>query len=181
MKAMRKKVFIFAVLALIFNAIGCGQKAEWKEFSSDAGNFSVQMPGTPVEKTEPVNVEKLGTINMVTYTLEQKDGVYMAVYNDYPYGLFEQTTPDNVLDGARNGAVRKVQDGKLVSEQKIELDGNPGRDIVAEGTQQNTAFVIKARIYLVKYRLYQAMAITLKDQTSSIDAAKFLNSFKLKQ
>ncbi len=175
---MRKKVFIFAFPALIFIAIGCG-KAEWKDFKSEAGAFSVQLPGTPVEKTEPVNVAKLGTINMVTYTLEQKDGAYMAAYNDYPYGLFEQTTPDKVLDGARDGAVRNVQDGKLVSEQKIELDGNPGRDIVAEGMQQNITFVVKARIYLVKYRLYQAMAILPKEQSSSIDAAKFLDSFKL--
>lgn len=171
--------FLLCLFFMVFAAGGCG-KAEWKDFTSEAGKFSVQMPGVPEEKTQPVNVAKLGNVNMFTYTLEQSDGAYMAAYNDYPMGLFAQVSPDKVLDGARDGAVGNVEGGKLVSEQKITIDGYPGRDIVAEGTKGSITFVIKARIYLVNYRLYQCMAILQKDKSSSIDAAKFLDSFKLK-
>lgn len=177
---MRIRNFIFVFIAACFFASGCG-KAEWKDFKSEAGKFSVQLPGVPEEKTQPVNVAKLGNVNMFTYTLEQSDGAYMAAYNDYPAGLFAQVSTDKVLDGARDGAVGNMQGGKLISEQKIAIGNYPGRDIVAEGAQGNMTFVVKARVYLVNYRLYQVMAIMPKDKSSSIDAAKFLDSFKLIQ
>lgn len=167
-----------AVFALLIS--GCG-KAAWKEFSSEKGKFSVMVPGEPEEKTEPVNLPKIGTVNMITYTVEQRDGAYMATYADYPYGLFQQTTPDKVLDGVGEGMARgSATDGKVVSEQRITVGENPGRDLVIEGTRQNVKFIMKARIALVSHRLYQIAAVMPKDQSTSIDAAKFLDSFKLK-
>lgn len=176
---MFKKIFVFMVILALFFA-GCG-KAAWQEFSSDKGKFSVMVPLPPEEKVEPVNLPQIGTVNMITYTVEQRDGAYMATYADYPYGLFQQTTPDKVLDGVGQGMARgSSTDGKVVSEQKIMVENNPGRDLVIEGTRQNVKFIMKARIALVSHRLYQIAAVMPKDQSTTIDAAKFLDSFKLK-
>jgi len=100
-------------------------------------------------------------------------------YSDYPEEMVKESDPEKILDGSRDGAVRNAN-GKLVLENKISLDGNPGRELVIDakgkGGQDAT---MKARVFLVKNRLYQVMVVAPKGQVSGAEIDDFLKSFKL--
>ncbi len=170
-------VAVFTVFLLGgFGAAAQVQETGWKEFQSKEGGFSVLLPGAPVEEKQAVQTE-LGPIEVRTFTfgLKENVGAYVVSFNDYPVELVKQSDPQKMLDGARDGAVRTVK-GRLLSEKKITLDGAPGRElrIEAPGT-----LVIQSRIYLVKNRLYQILAVTQKEKAADAEITKFRDSFKL--
>ena len=74
------------------------------------------------------------------------------------------------------GRLRIFPAAKLTSEEKVSLDGNPGRSFSADAGANGR---LKARIYLVKNRLYQVFVGGSQDKVSDADAQKFLDSFKL--
>lgn len=49
---MKTKLLGFAILVIM--SVGCQQQS-WKEFNSPEGQFSLLMPGIPVEKTDVEN------------------------------------------------------------------------------------------------------------------------------
>jgi hypothetical protein len=68
--------------------------------------------------------------------------------------------------------------GTLTSESRITLSGKyPGREVQADIPSKKGA--LRARIYLVDRRFYQAMVAGTKPWATSADATKFLDSFVL--
>jgi hypothetical protein len=66
--------------------------------------------------------------------------------------------------------------GTLVSETKVELDGHKGRELtiaIADGR------IVRSRIFLVEWRLYQMIAEAPNDQATSPLVERFLMSFRL--
>jgi len=149
--------------------------ATWKEFRSSEGAFSVLMPGTPEESTETLSTE-IGPLNLHSFTVNQRERSYGVVYADYPEALVQNTDPEGILDGARDGAVAKVQ-GKLLSESFIDLDNHPGREIKVESSDRTAT--LRARVYLVNNRLYQTVWAGPKEDSSSEEVDRFLDSFEL--
>jgi hypothetical protein len=99
---------------------------------------------------------------------------YAVAFVDYPKEAVASSKPDDLLDGARNGAVEKVK-GKLESEEKITMNGFPGRElrIAAPGDLK-----LSARIYMVKARLYQTIVVAPKAKEVAGNTKRFLDSFK---
>jgi len=168
-------VLMVAVFFSFFILVAGAPAATWKEFFSNEGSFSILMPGVPTEQTKRLNT-KAGAIDMHLFILEQKNVAYFVSHIDYQEELLQQRNDDEILDGARNGAVKNVQ-GKLLSEVPISLDNYPGREIRIETSDGK--HTIQTRIYLVKNRLYQVMIVTPKENSFSKDVTKFLDSFKL--
>lgn len=168
---------VVGFLPTILLTCGCGA-AEWKEFSSKDGRYSVSMPGTPKETTQKVPTPA-GEIVTNVATLEPSKGVGYAVsYNDMPFDddkLKQPGVVDNVLDGSANGQVTNVK-GKLISQKAIKLGEFPGREVHFEVPGQGE---IRSRIFLVGKRLYQTMVQGPKASVTSKDADKFLDSFKV--
>ncbi|MDW8365330.1 MAG: hypothetical protein RMK49_05760 [Abditibacteriales bacterium] len=149
----------------------------WKEFRSPAGRFSVRLPGAPKEDKQAIDTAA-GKIDMFLFTYEvSNDVAYLIIYSDYPEDLIVNADKTKMLDGARDGAVKNVK-GTLRSEKNISLSGWLGREIVID-TPDDPASTIKSRMYLVKNRLYQVMAVMPKGKETSKDVDKFLDSFKL--
>src|SRR5438128_700379 len=105
---------------------------EWKAFTSKAGGYEVQLPGTPQEKSHPVKTSA-GSIYVALAILDLKkgEGNYLVGYSELPDGVVKADTEEKHLDNARDGAVSSSR-GKLKGEKHIKLDGHTGREVDIE-------------------------------------------------
>lgn len=135
------------------------------------------MPGNPKRQTQTQN-SPVGPIVVNSFVVERtQEGVaYMVAYSDFPDNLVERVKVKELLDGARDGALRATQ-SQLVSQRDITLNGHPGRELEFVKSEQIT----KNRMYVVNDRLYQVMVLTTKEQEKFLtrSIAGFLNSFRL--
>ncbi len=174
---MKTKSLLLVVLALVLAACG-GTGSDWKEFSSDKGNFTVSMPSTPKESTQAVDTVA-GSINLTMYSVEVSDSAFLVSYADYPQDMMSTADPLKVLDGAMNGQITNFG-GTVLSSSDVSLSDNPGREFSASGKVTTAGDgSLRGRIYLVKNRLYQIIVVGLKDKVKTEDVDKFLKSFKL--
>ncbi len=151
-----------------------GKLAAFQEFRSDAGNFSVLMPGKP--KTEKQNIETaVGSVTMIMYTAGSSRAGCAVAFADYPQQLVDSSDAQKLLEGAKNGAIKNVK-GTLVSETRVSFNGLPARDLVIEVPGKA---IINARLIIASPRFYQLMLITPKGQDHKEDIAKFFNSLKI--
>ena len=138
------------------------------------------MPGTPEEETQTINTE-VGDIKLTMYVSEVDESVACFVsYSDYPAPVIAVSDPYTMLTAARDSTVF-AQGGKLLSNYKISLGGNPGIAFVADVEIEGKEAVLRARNYVVGNRLFQIFAMALKGQKSREETAQFLSSFKLKK
>ena len=156
---------------------GTETEAEWQEFTSDEGGFSVLFPAAPRAETQPVNTVA-GTIQMHNHTATGGAFEYAVSYADYPEWI-AQADPTAALDGAVEGAAANV-DGSIASHESIRLSGYPGRDVTIEARQACVEATVRTRIYLVGKRLYMVVVVAPRDQYSESDATAYLDSFRLR-
>lgn len=147
-------------------------------FASEVGKFSISAPA-PFEEMQQSVETPVGPVDIYTFTAEADDSAYVVAYSDYPSEIIEQTDPQMLLDGSRDGAVANLG-GTLVSEEDIDLEGNPGRSLVIDATtSQDQSATINSRIYLVDNRLYQVLIVSPEGEGAPEDAENFLDSFDL--
>lgn len=147
--------------------------AKWQEFSTQAGGFSVSLPGKPKQETEAIQQSGAGTLN--NFFVELQYGAYGVSYADFPNipSQLDAKQVDDLLNSVRDGVVGK---NKLLKERNITLNGYIGREIEFGSAGLN----YKIRIYLVKQRLYQQIAVLASPKlVANSDTDRFFNSFKL--
>lgn len=173
---MRKKYF-YIFLFLIFVS-SCGGTS-WKKFTSQEGNFSVWMPGTPKLTTEAIDTAA-GKLNLYSHEVSAGNMFYIVAYIDYPEELIKQRNPYKMLEDGRDGAINNVQ-GKLLNEADVPYLGHPGKEITAEATREKVPYILKMKFFLIKNRLYQLGVVMYKDKETATqsDVKKFYNSFSL--
>lgn len=155
---------------------------EWKTFTSQAGKFSVLMPGQPLLKLQPLDTS-IGPVTSQFFQSQSGDGreYYMVGYTDYPADLIKQANVDRMLSRSRDGLVKMVN-GKLSSEKKIALEQYPGRDLVVEvSASQETPVTatVRVRTYFVKNRQYILMALAPESDYPSAQIEEYLDSFRV--
>ena len=144
-----------------------------KYYSKD-GNFKVNFTGEPKVSNEPIETE-IGNIEMYMFMYEKSaTEIEMIAYSDYPSAMIEASNPDDLLVGAKNGAINNLG-AKITSEEKIDFDGNPG--YIFNG--DNGSYYLYYKIFLKGNRLYQ-IAIMRDGSTPTDEAIKnFVDSFEL--
>jgi len=162
------------VYLLIHTFTGSDKLAQFKEFRSDEGRFTVLMPGKPKAQNQTLD-SPVGKVDMVMYMVGSRKVGCAVAYADYPQQLINSTDPQKILEGAKNGAVKNVS-GRLVSETSIDFHGLPARDVVIE--VPNKAF-ITARFILVGPRFYELMFIAQTDKGHEQDISRFFDSFAI--
>ena len=174
-----KRALVLPVVAgLVLLGVGLSASAfadEWKEYSSQEGRLAVDFPGTPQQAKQPMQT-KVGTlVARIAMQSPSNNVFYGVLYLDYPKSTLEKYSADDLLDGSRDSAVKRVKGGRLVGEDKISLAGNPGRQfkVDAPGDVHMTV-----RVYLVMNRLYWLIA-SVKDADKDADPKRFFDSFKL--
>lgn len=151
-------------------------EANWKEFTSAAGGFSILFPDTPVEKTEAMETVDTHLISLQTFA------EYSVMYADYPDPIVSDVMAHSIL----NSGVRRAisPDSKLLERKEISLDGNLGKYLKERLPDGK---ILRAKILLVGQRLFQ-IAITTPEENGKTDeslkfydsvASKYLDSFKL--
>lgn len=173
---MRLRAVLPIACCLLVAAITTGcQGSGWSEYKPEGGRLAVQMPGTPKLQSQTVSTAA-GDVELHVAMLQpDADTAYGVSWADYPQEAVQSLTADEVLDGARDGAVAKLN-GTLAGSDNIMLSGShPGRDLRV--TMPDGAHVYRSRVYLIGNRLYQVIAVTTTAGASGPDVTKFLDSF----
>lgn len=141
-------------------------QSNWQQFYSKAGNFTVSLPGKPIEESETYDDGSVAN----NFTVVDKETVYLVTYADV-VEVGNQVDPIETFDAVCEGY---TADGDtIINKQEIELNGHPGRLVEFKTTD---GAVGKASIYLVKNRLYQLILISPNKE----EGKQFFDSFKIK-
>ncbi|HSD82279.1 MAG TPA: hypothetical protein VLG46_00370 [Anaerolineae bacterium] len=147
----------------------------WQEHQSQAGRYSVLMPGKPKEQMQSMDSD-IGTLELHIALFEDRSGAYMVAYVDYPVDLVQF----GILDGVEQSIATNI-DGKLTRQIDFPLGAYPGREaeLAAPAQGARPAVFVKIRYFLVSNRLYQLMVTAPQSQGLPDAAQKFFDSFKL--
>jgi hypothetical protein len=162
------KRYGLAVLLTALCAAGAAAQAP-AEFRSEKGRFVVKLPGTPEEMKQTSQ-----GVDVFMYLLKKPPLVYIVGYGDYPQATINQAGAEGMLNADRDSFVKAVK-GKVLTEKRVTLDGNPGRDILIQG--ENAHFHL--RQFLVERRLYQVVSGGTREAVDSKAGKDFQESFKL--
>lgn len=151
-------------------------QAEWKAFSPADGSFSVRLPAAPTEFKKSVKVAGgTGEVMLFEVTLPQDAGKLVVGYTEFPAGAIKPGTADKRLDNARDGALASTKG--TMARQKILLLGNcPGREVLIKIDAKTFA---RVRLYAVRNRLYQMVALGSEEWVASKEAEMFLGSLAI--
>lgn len=146
---------------------------ESTKYTSPDGSFKINFPGTPTVASENVPTE-VGNIEMKSFTYEKSvTEAYMVALSDYPSELVAASSPDSLLQGAKEGALSS-QGATLESEEKITLDGNPGYFFKAKKDSYHMCY----KIFLKENRLFQILMLRDGSYPSQEDITGFIDSFE---
>ena len=148
--------------------------SQMQPYSSRVGGFSVLFPGTPQEKTEQLTLPDGTSVTLyqLVVSLENDKVAYTVMYNNYPENYAQNTDPQTILGGARDGATKGRT---IIDDEVIDLNGIPGRSVRATGSD---GFNYEAHLYLDGSRLYQVVVISSTGHPATL-TEEFFNSFKI--
>jgi hypothetical protein len=148
----------------------------WLEFDSKLGEYRALFPGKPREEHQKLKTPGNPVVNNLAL-LQKGEVVYLVGYADYPDELVKQNTAEKLLRTTRDGTLESLE-GKLITDQDIQLDKlHPGREFQI---QLKGNAIYRARVFLVKKRVYQVVLVTTNKELSvDKEAERFFSSFKL--
>ncbi|MDT4968615.1 MAG: hypothetical protein QOJ64_3352 [Acidobacteriota bacterium] len=148
----------------------------WQTLTGDG--FSIYMPGSP-SKSEQTEPSLAGPITIHLYTAAQGYEAFMAGDTTYPDAVFASGNTEQIMDGARDGAVSSVE-GQISNERKITLGSYSGREVTGSSPSKNLSFTL--RLYVAKPKMFIILYSQYgKDKPLSDDGRKFLDSFQITQ
>lgn len=163
---IKTRIIVFFLTGLFILSCGPRYGGDWQKVSE--GGFSVMMPAAATKTRKG----EAGT----TFRLEHNGETYVVTYN-------LMTTPDDnridqSLDTVRNGFVNNIDDGTLLEEKRITIDGFPGRELVVSSSK--TKQTIRQKIVLANSILYHFGISMPSDSTLSANGQKYLDSFEIR-
>ena len=168
---MRSLYFLIALMLASFSA----EAQTWTTYTSEAGRFQIDMPGTPKVSTALANLKDGSTPPVTVAAVEVGGAIYVASYGDYPAKSFDGVVAARTLEQVRDGTARGHT---LLRDKPIMVAGHPGREYVIARTS-NYTFVIRST--LVGLRLYQLIyAAAGRTEPASPGVKRFLDSFALR-
>jgi hypothetical protein len=152
------------------------QAAPAQKFQSFQGNgFAIQMPGTPKTETSsvPIGQDQAPVIGYTSHVSANMG--YMVMILEMPVSFDPKSKMAQDLLNNMEKDSGKMLKSKVVAKQSFTLSGNPGREL----TLSDPDGFGKARIFLVKNRLYMLLAGGKSGQAHKQNIDTFLRSFKL--
>lgn len=172
----RRLLFPLCVVAA-FSISGQGvDEAAATPFRSEEGKFSIAFPNKPTKQTSKVQTPR-GELESHAFIVAERDKAYGVNFGDYQKGLVTDLNRQSTLDGARDGAAKKLN-AKVISESKITVGKAKlaGRELIATLSAPKDTF-IRMRIVLSGDRLYSYMVVGSKEWVEGAEATKYLDSF----
>lgn len=147
--------------------------AQWREFESKDGRFSVQFPGRP-ERSEQKTKTEIGYVVSVRYTVSHSERVtYDLMFNDFPKAQIASVNPQKLLDAARDSLLYQTG-GRIISETHTLHSAVRARQLEIAG---NNGMRYVVRLLFADNRLYQLLLASRHPVAS--DARRFFDSFSL--
>lgn len=180
---MKSKLSPAQITAIIIAALGSILVAHydeflpyhWETYTAPDGTFSVELPGKPQAETTQVPLEGGGTAIAHFIIAKPKDNTaYSCAYTEHEN--INDKTPDQLLDSARDGSLRKIQ-GTVQSQKRITAQGHPGLEMQASARNNS---LLDARLLVVGDRLYMIMAVATARTRDAKSVQRMFDSFKLK-
>jgi hypothetical protein len=146
----------------------------WQTVNGDG--FTISVPGTP-SKSEQTEPSLAGPITIHLYTITHGYEGFMVGNTRYPDSVFASGNTDDIMNGARNGAVSSIN-GEVTNEHSITVGGYSGREVTGKSPSKNLGFtirlfVVKPQMFIILYTQYD------KDKPMSEDGRKYLDSFQI--
>jgi hypothetical protein len=154
--------------------------ADGQAFTSESGNFTVQVPPNLQFSETTREVDSAGGLNMTIFTgVGAGNSYYDILFFDYPAEwAADPNASQALLAGPRDGWLMEIN-GTLIEEHTVSLGNHPGMEGIAEAEYNGLPMKIKYRNYLVRNRYYQISVWIPKDGTFTAEMEAFLQSFKL--
>jgi hypothetical protein len=154
-------------------------QSKWRLFTAPDNRFTVLMPGNPKRVTQNQKTF-MGEINLEMFVGKpaNQDVAYVVAFNDFPDSYGQLANTQELLNNARDMALKTTQ-SNLISQRDIRSsNGHPGKEIEY---MNGVGKITRNRMFFAEGRLYQVMVITTKAQqkflTKSIQG--YLNSFNV--
>ena len=163
------RTLIAIALAFAVQTAECAAES-WELVKADNLGFSVEFPGKP--EFNENSGDDGGKIR--TYVMRSPAAAYDVTIWDLPKEAVASENVNQFLDNFRDSNLDGIS-AKLRTEAKIEIGGQPARDVTADVM----GMVWRGRMVIAGNRLYQVIAIVSKDAEQSETTLKYLSSFKL--
>lgn len=148
----------------------------WADWKTAEGGYSLAFPGEPRLLADTNPGGSAGSRSWVYEQGESGEVAFMTAWTRYPPGALGTLGPAEILDMARDGALKSVN-GTLVSETTVDAGGNPGRELVIAAAPARRVY---ARLYFVGGdRMIQALVVCPEAKLEPKDIRTFLESFRL--
>jgi hypothetical protein len=166
------------VAALLLVVVACASSQAvaqtWIEFRPDGVGYSVEMPGKWVEQVQDVQ-SVMGPTKLHIATVDLGARAYITMYSSYPADAVRARSMVEILDGARQGALANVKEGKLRTEVDLTVNMHPGRQIIIDTPN----LVLVLRYVLAGSTLVQAIVGGPRNMESEPVTMRFLESLKI--
>jgi hypothetical protein len=175
MRTTRSKIGVFGLLLAIAGSSLAADTADFKPFTPKDGGFTITFPGKPEQSTSTTTTE-LGGVELHQFLVKRpkEKESFVLIYCDLPAEWIKDADAEKLLDRSRDGGVESIH-GKLAKENKIKLEGNPGRELAVDAFGGTRLW----RLYLLKGRLYQLLVTAESGRPSASSAKTFFDSFNL--
>lgn len=154
--------------------------AAWAGFRSPAGDFTVSLPGAPIEATQQVATDS-GTVPIRTYQVMTETAVYQISRSDLPEHVGTPTELRELYDDGRD--TRLEDEGVLlIGERDIRLGGYPGREVTLSESGRATRirwFMVGTRLYEVTVAMNTGQPPAMRAATLGRETIRFLDTFRL--
>lgn len=172
---LTKTFAIFLILVGATLAYGIQVDTEWVKFTSPEGRFSLLLPHEP--KLEVVADPTNAKLRHNRFSEFEQSYAFVIEYFDKVI----ISDPEKYLDGARDGIMGALN-GTLIRENKITLDGYPGRELELSLTSKNGTVVSgRTRIYAAGGSFYSMSYVWRKDMDETLASKigeKYFSSIK---
>ena len=144
----------------------------WTKFTSEAGRFSVFMPGIPGDPKVETLPSEHGPYTTHMLVLRQPRNVFVIGWVDYdPSFNFNRQAE---MEMNRDNFIKGLN-ATLLTTRLIRIDGYPVLEFRAEGAQR----MFSSRVYMIGRRPYIIVIGSPKGVDDSVNINRFFNSFKV--
>ena len=170
------------LIAVVFLAaavfVGSGKTALASEaYTSEEHGFRIVFPVSP-EVNESEFAATSGPARMIRLRAKKdslRTSITVVAFDREPFTPAEAAYG---LDKSRDRQVAQVQ-GRIVSQEELELDGHPGREVVIAFGPPEQDFRYRVRTYYIGSRQFLLSVIGLSSDVASAGAEAYFTSFGL--
>lgn len=174
---MRQRLFIFSFF-LVFSLLAWPRfEAFAKVVTSSAGNFSVQMPGTP-KVSQKDHKSFIGKVPETSYELKLRNSVYIVSFSDLPGAALFFDSAQGVMKKAKKNFLKELG-AKEVRYNGHDFVGYPGSRLFFRITAGDSAPQQEglAQFFMVEKRLYILVMIRSPKISPNL-ANRYFKSFR---